>query len=281
MQVIKDISGMQAISDARTNGIRIGFVPTMGALHTGHLELMKRSVAECDYTVVSIFVNPAQFGKNEDLSRYPRDLDKDLELMRPLGVDYVFFPTEEMMYPDGYKTWVELSEISDVLCGASRPGHFRGVATVVLKLVNIVRPDFMYMGEKDFQQVVVLETMLRDLNLKTQIVRCPIVRDENGLALSSRNEYLSKDEYIRALGLNRSIKITRDMAKTGERSVLAICSLISQHLLECNARIDYVKIVDSNSLTEQVEVNDQSRLLLAVWIGKTRLIDNARVLLDN
>ncbi|MDD2332444.1 MAG: pantoate--beta-alanine ligase [Candidatus Cloacimonetes bacterium] len=281
MQLINTITEMQALAQNTFPGKSIGFVPTMGFLHQGHLSLVERSVSECDLTVVSIFVNPAQFGANEDLDSYPRDMDRDLKLLEPLGVDYVFFPSNGMMYPSGYKTWVEVRELSDVLCGASRPGHFVGVATVVLKLVNLVKPTYMYMGEKDFQQVTVLQTMLRDLNLSTRIVPCPIIRDGNGLALSSRNTYLSPTDYPKALSLSRCITRAQELASSGERLSENILRELNILLQNSGAKPDYISIVDSRSLSPQSVVDCNSRLILAAFVGKTRLIDNGRVLLDN
>lgn len=183
MQICRTVADFrQALSETRS-GLKVGFVPTMGALHRGHLSLVERCEAESDLTVVSIYVNPAQFGPQEDLGRYPRNLDCDLDLLSRHRTDLVFFPDDAQMYPEGYRTWVEVTGLSDVLCGASRPGHFRGVATVVLKLTQIIRPDLMFMGLKDFQQIVVLERMLQDLNSETRIARCPIIREEDGLAL--------------------------------------------------------------------------------------------------
>ncbi len=267
----------QALNDIR-GGLKTGFVPTMGALHRGHLSLVEKSKAESGLTVVSIYVNPAQFGPQEDLSKYPRDLEGDLELLSQLGTDLVFFPDDAQMYPQGYRTWVEVQGLSDVLCGASRPGHFRGVATVVLKLTQIVKPELMFMGLKDFQQIVVLERMLQDLNSETRIVRCPIVREEDGLALSSRNVYLDADERKRAACLNRAWKQAQQLAAEGCLDRVELQAAAEKTVLGAGGRIDYIKIVDADTLEEVETVNENSRILLAVFIGRTRLIDNAALI---
>ena len=253
---------------------RIGFVPTMGFLHEGHLSLVAASKAACDLTFVSIYVNPSQFGPSEDLSSYPRDLKRDLELLSGYGVDYVFFPSNAEIYPQGYKTWVEVSDISSRLCGASRPGHFRGVATIVLKLVNLVQPHSMFMGSKDFQQVLVLMTMLRDLNLQVNLVSCPIVREADGLAMSSRNSYLDTEQRQRALCLSSALKAAQAAFRSGERSVPALLDIATK-TIGARGRIDYLELVDPASLEPLTRVDETSRLIMAVYIDKVRLIDNA------
>ncbi len=278
MIILESVEQMQSLSRSWNQDRKIGFVPTMGYLHEGHLSLVKAAKAECDIVVVSIFVNPAQFGANEDLSTYPRDLNRDYELLAPLEVDYVFLPTGAMMYPEGYKTWVEVKDISNVLCGASRPGHFIGVATVVLKLVNLVKPDLMYMGEKDFQQIAVLRKMLDDLNLGTQIVPCPIVREPDGLALSSRNVYLSSSERINALCLSQAIKQGREMYAAGIREAATLKTAMAEGINKAGGRIDYISIVNQFTLLDCEELDPESRIILAVYLGKTRLIDNSSVL---
>ncbi|PKN80437.1 MAG: pantoate--beta-alanine ligase [Candidatus Cloacimonetes bacterium HGW-Cloacimonetes-1] len=278
MQIIRTAAEMQEISAHWQPTIKVGFIPTMGYLHAGHLSLISRAKEECDVVIVSIFVNPAQFGANEDLGNYPRDLDRDLSLMGPLNVDYVFFPTGEMMYPAGYKTWIEVKGISDILCGASRPGHFIGVATVVLKLVNIVRPTLMYMGEKDYQQVAVLETMLRDLNVPTTIVRCPIVREEDGLAMSSRNKYLDSDQRVQALCLANAIRLAQKQFLAGNHDPQSLIELMSDLIIGENGSIDYIRFVDPIDLADVQSIKSDTRIILAVYIGKTRLIDNSAVL---
>ena len=263
----------QSLRESR-QGLKVGFVPTMGALHEGHLSLVERCKTECDLCVVSIYVNPAQFGPSEDLGKYPRNLDKDLELLSKRGADLVFFPDDVQMYPPGYRTWIDVEGLSEKLCGASRPGHFRGVATVVLKLCNIVRPDSMYMGLKDFQQIVVLERMLKDLDCETRIVRCPIIREEDGLALSSRNAYLEPDERLRAISLSQALKMAREQVASVTRDSAALIEEASKTVSAAGGTIDYIKIVDADTLEDVAMVNENSRMLLAVFMGKTRLIDN-------
>lgn len=272
MKLINTLAEMQALK--HPEGFKIGFVPTMGYLHEGHLSLVDASKKDCDLTIVSIFVNPAQFGENEDLDSYPRDMERDLALLKARGVDYVFFPDAQMMYPNGYRTWVEVEGLSDILCGASRKGHFRGVCTVVLKLVNIVKPHFMYMGDKDYQQQSILRIMLKDLNLETTIVGCPIVREQDGLAKSSRNVYLDPNNRQIALCLYRALI----QAQQEVRSGILVAETLAEHaaaLIESTgARVDYVKIIDSRDLNFPNEVNEHSRMVIAAYVGKTRLIDN-------
>lgn len=272
MKIINTLQEMQSISYPQ--GQSVGFVPTMGYLHEGHLSLVARSNQECDLTIVSIYVNPAQFGPNEDLSSYPRNLQRDLDLLSSFRVDYVFIPDDAMMYPKGYLTWVEVEQISNILCGASRPGHFKGVATIVLKLVNLVRPTRMYMGEKDYQQVKLLTKMAADLNLSLKIVPCPIVRESDGLALSSRNVYLSPEQRIQARSLNQAWKQAQASVQTGITSAAVLISDATQLLLNDGARLDYVKIVHCDTLEDQSLVTSESRMLIAAYIGNTRLIDN-------
>jgi pantoate--beta-alanine ligase len=239
MKLINTLAEMQALK--HPEGFKIGFVPTMGYLHEGHLSLVDASKKDCDLTIVSIFVNPAQFGENEDLDSYPRDMERDLSLLKARGVDYVFFPDAQMMYPNGYRTWVEVEGLSDILCGASCKGHFRGVCTVVLKLVNIVKPHFMYMGDKDYQQQSILRIMLKDLNLDTTIVGCPIVREQDGLAKSSRNVYLDPNNRQIALCLYRALI----QAQQEVRSGILVAETLAEHaaaLIESTgARVDYVR----------------------------------------
>lgn len=275
MRVCQTVAELrQALAEIRGD-LRVGFVPTMGALHRGHLSLVERCAAETDLSVVSIYVNPAQFGPQEDLGRYPRDLEGDLELLARHRTDLVFFPDDAQMYPPGYRTWVEVEGLANVLCGASRPGHFRGVATVVLKLTQIVKPDLMFMGLKDFQQIVVLERMLQDLNSETRIARCPIVREDDGLALSSRNVFLSPEERVRARCLSQAWKQVRAMVARGISDSRELLAEAERIVLEAGGKIDYIKIVDSDTLADADPVDQNSRLLLAVKIGNTRLIDNS------
>ncbi|MBI9031666.1 pantoate--beta-alanine ligase [bacterium] len=277
MQVIDSLKEMIHLSRNWDKNQKIGFVPTMGALHTGHLALVKQSLESCDITIVSIFVNPAQFGANEDFSRYPKTFEEDYQSLLDLGVDYIFLPNSNQMYPQNYKTWINLDAITEVLCGASRPGHFTGVATIVLKLVNLVRPTLMYMGEKDFQQIVVLETMLTDLNLETKIVRCPIVRNEFGLALSSRNRYLSDQERMIAPEIFKAMQALRASFRNEIIDTSELLSQLEKSLVEKGFKIDYSEIVDSATLERVKLVRRGDRLLVAVFLGNTRLIDNMEI----
>lgn len=278
MKIIYDVNEMLNLGQLWNTGKTIGFVPTMGYLHEGHLSLVAKSNQQCDITIVSIFINPAQFGVNEDLKSYPKDLERDLAMLENYKVDYVFVPTDVTMYPQGFKSWVTVYGLSEVLCGVSRPMHFRGVATIVIKLVNIVNPDYMYMGDKDYQQMIVLETMLSDLNIHTRIVRCPIVRETDGLAMSSRNKYLSKAERKNALCLSQSLKLAQDLYKkkiTNPNTIKAEMTNLIQ--LEGKGDIDYIAFVDKDSLAPVKKIDANTRVIIAVYIGKTRLIDNIAI----
>jgi pantoate--beta-alanine ligase len=277
MKLITNINDMRNLSQLWDIGKKVGFVPTMGYLHEGHLSLVAKSNAQCDITVVSIFVNPAQFGPKEDLNSYPRDLERDLAMLERYKIDYVFLPTTEMMYPEGYKSWIEVDKISDILCGASRPGHFKGVATIVAKLVNLVNPDFMYMGEKDYQQIVVLETLLRDLNFHTKIVRCPLMREKDGLAMSSRNKYLDKHERKAALCLSKALKMAKELYQKGETDPNLLTIAMTNLILKAGGKIDYIAFVHKDNLVPVTKAGSDTRVLLAVYIGKTRLIDNSAI----
>lgn len=279
MEVIKNIKNIREKIDIyKYNKKSIGFVPTMGFLHDGHLSLMKKAKEENDIVIVSIFVNPTQFGPNEDLDSYPRDLDRDISLCESAGVDLIFFPSVEEMYPKGYDTYVEVvGDITKRLCGESRPGHFKGVTTVVLKLFNIVTPDKAYFGQKDAQQVAVINKMVKDLNLDLEIVPCPIVRESDGLALSSRNTYLNEDERKSAVILSKSLFEAKELINNGEKDSKKLKSLITNRIESENAIIDYVSIVDSNTLEDIEILNGDVLIALAVKIGKTRLIDNVRM----
>lgn len=252
-----------------------GFVPTMGYLHEGHLSLVRRARAENDRVAVSIYVNPTQFAPTEDLSNYPRDLERDLALLEAENVALVFTPSDETMYPSGFQTTVTVSEVTQPLEGASRPAHFQGVATIVAKLFNIVQPHRAYFGQKDAQQSVVLRQMARDLNFNLDIIVCPIVREPDGLALSSRNKYLSPAERTAATVLNRALKQAEAAFAQGERSAQALRQMMTDIInAEPLARLDYVSAADPRALTELDHINDQALLSMAVFIGKTRLIDN-------
>lgn len=272
MQVIRSLSQMMQL--AYPAGKSVGFIPTMGYLHRGHLSLVQTSKKECDITVASIFVNPAQFGPHEDLSSYPRDIDRDLKELEKLGVDYVFIPSAAMMYPEGFNTWVQVQGLSEILCGNSRPGHFKGVCTIVLKLINTVRPDKMFMGEKDYQQLMILRKMLFDLNLKTKIVACPIVREPDGLAMSSRNSYLSTSDRALALCLHNALVEAKEAVAQGKTDAHMLIALAKQTIRIAGANVDYVEILDERDLSEQEIIDEHSRMLIAAYVGKTRLIDN-------
>ncbi|MCI0376587.1 MAG: pantoate--beta-alanine ligase [Gemmataceae bacterium] len=265
----------EAIAQAKGRGLRVGFVPTMGALHEGHASLIRAARAECGFVVVSIFVNPAQFGPTEDLARYPRPFEKDVMLCANEGVALVFHPNPTVIYPPGYKTVVEVRELQEVLCGASRPGHFGGVATVVLKLFNIVQPDLAYFGQKDAQQARLLEQMVLDLNLPVTMRICPIIREEDGLALSSRNVYLSAEERKHATVLYRALEEMRQRVASGERSAAALVRIAADLVAGTpGARLDYASIVDWQTLRPLDVLSGQVLVALAVYFGATRLIDN-------
>ena len=253
----------------------VGLVPTMGYLHEGHLSLVRRAREECDHVVVSIFVNPTQFGPQEDLSRYPRDLDRDLSLLEPLGTDLVWLPTAEIMYPPGYQTWVEVEAITRPLEGAMRPGHFRGVTTVVAKLFNAVQPSRAYFGQKDAQQAAVIRRMTRDLSYPIEVVVCPIVREPDGLAMSSRNVYLGPEQRKAATVLYRSLNAAKDAYANGERSAEKLRQIMREVLTsEPLAEVQYVSCAGYDTLEELETVSDKALLSMAVFVGKTRLIDN-------
>ncbi len=254
----------------------LGLVPTMGYLHQGHLSLAQAACVECASVAASIFVNPSQFGPNEDLAAYPRDLERDLQLLEQAGVDLVWTPAAEEMYPPGYQTWVTVEEISKPLEGAMRPGHFRGVTTVVAKLFNAVQPDRAYFGQKDAQQVAVIRQMVKDLNFNLQIVVCPIVRETDGLAMSSRNVYLSHEERKAATVLFRSLSAARKSYEDGENLAENLRQMVQQIIAkEPLARLQYISCADPLTLQEiQGEIQGTALLSMAVFIGKTRLIDN-------
>ncbi len=276
--VVTDIAPLRdAVAEARRRGRTIGLVPTMGALHKGHLSLIEAARAETGFVVVSIFVNPTQFGPNEDLNRYPRPLERDLELCAAAGVDLVFHPRPEAMYPPDYFTFVEVTGLQDVLCGASRPGHFRGVATVVLKLFNLVQPDRAYFGQKDAQQVRIIQQMVRDLNVPVEVRVCPIVRDADGLALSSRNDYLEAEERRRAAVLYRVLTEARRRIETGERDAARVRQVMTEQIASvAGAVLDYAAVVDADTLQTPAEIVAERPVLLALAVrfGGTRLIDN-------
>jgi pantoate--beta-alanine ligase len=265
----------QAVASARARGQTIGLVPTMGALHEGHASLLRTARRETGFVILSIFVNPTQFGPTEDFARYPRPLEQDLALAEKEGVDLVFFPEVKEMYPEGFGTLVEVSGLQDVLCGASRPGHFRGVATVVLKLFHIVQPDTAYFGQKDAQQARLIQQMVRDLNVPVTISVQPIVREPDGLALSSRNVYLTPEQRRQATILYRALEEGRALVQAGERSAAAVTQRLTS-LIQATpgAQVDYVAVVDGLSLQPLERLHGKVLVALAVKFGATRLIDN-------
>lgn len=278
MKTITKIDKMRSIVKAlKAQGNTIGLVPTMGYLHEGHLSLIRESIKKAESTVVSIFVNPTQFGQTEDFKDYPRDMKRDSEILEE-GVNYLFAPEAEEMYPEGYKTYIEVCDFQDRLCGRSRPGHFRGVCTVVLKLFNIVNPDFSFFGQKDAQQAIILKQMVQDLDLEVKIEVLPIIREEDGLALSSRNAYLNKEERSAALVLSKSLGEAQRMIEKGERDVESIIKRMKEIIKgESLARIDYIEIVDMDNLNPLTSIGKEALVALAVLIGKVRLIDNVIV----
>ena len=253
----------------------VGLVPTMGYLHEGHLSLIRRAKAECDHVAVSIFVNPTQFGANEDLSKYPRDLERDLSLIEPLGVDLVWNPTPEIMYPTGDQTWVEVEAMTRPLEGAMRPTHFKGVTTVVAKLFNAIQPHKAYFGQKDAQQVAVIRQMVWDLNFPLEVVVCPTMREADGLAMSSRNKYLEGEDRKAAIVLFQALNAAKEAYQGGERDAEMLRSRMKNVLeAEPRAQIQYVSCADYNTLEELEIVKGKALLSMAVLLGKTRLIDN-------
>ncbi len=276
MQVFHTIPEMRNfVRQARAGGRSVGLVPTMGYLHEGHLELMRQAGKHCDVVVVSIFVNPVQFGPNEDFASYPRDLERDVRMSEKAGVDAIFNPSIQEMYPAGFCTQVEVGRITEKLCGLSRPGHFRGVATVVTKLFNIVKPDRAFFGQKDAQQALVIERMAADLDLDLEVVTLPTVREVDGLAMSSRNRYLEPEERRAALILYKSLQQARELYRAGERDASRLRRLVAAMIAtEPLAGIDYVEIYSYPELEEVAEIQGPVLLALAVKIGRARLIDN-------
>ncbi len=278
MEIVKGIKDLQTkVNALRRTGKTVGFVPTMGYLHEGHLTLVREAKKNCDVVIVSIFVNPLQFGPKEDFLKYPRDFNRDCNMLKAENTDIVFAPEASEMYSDGFQTFVEVTEVTKTLCGASRPGHFRGVTTVVLKLFNAAKPDKAFFGEKDFQQLVTIRRMVKDLNLDIEIIGVPIVRETDGLAMSSRNTYLNSEERESALSLYKSIQVAKQLVATGEKSVDKIITAVKEVIEQTPlTRIDYVKLCDLNTLEyiEAGEINKSALLALAVFVGNTRLIDN-------
>jgi pantoate--beta-alanine ligase len=279
MEIVRTVSWMKQIGRAaRLEDRTLGFVPTMGALHKGHASLVQAAKEQCSPVVVSIFVNPKQFGPTEDFQKYPRTLESDRALLESLGVDYLFAPPAEEIYPQGFRTLVNVESLSNRLEGRSRPGHFQGVATVVLKLFEIVQPRFAYFGRKDAQQCRVIQQMAADLNLDTEIVVSPIVREPDGLALSSRNAYLSPEDRRAATALHRSLEAVKTEISAGQRDAAHLIATARRLLgSEPGVKIDYVEIVNAESLEPVTLLRSRSLVLIAAHVGKTRLIDNALV----
>jgi pantoate--beta-alanine ligase len=272
----------RAVHDARSRSLSIGCVPTMGALHAGHVSLIEAARRDCPFVVVTIFVNPTQFGPQEDFNRYPRPLENDLALCRQAGVDLVFAPSAESLYPTGFGTFVEAAPLSGMLEGAFRPGHFRGVATVVLKLLNIVQPDGAYFGRKDFQQQLLVRKMCRELDLPVEIRACPTIREPDGLALSSRNRFLEGTARQKALVLSQALHLAASRLKAGEQNVRAVCAEMRRHMeADGAAVVDYATVADPNTLVELTSPLPEMVALVAARVGTTRLIDNQLISLDN
>ncbi|MEK6678843.1 MAG: pantoate--beta-alanine ligase [Nitrospirota bacterium] len=276
IEKIKDVSNF--IKELKAQKKTVGFVPTMGFLHEGHLSLMRYAKKVTDVVVVSIFVNPTQFGPKEDFNAYPRDMEGDKGKCLEAGVDILFIPSASEIYPEGYLTYVNVEKIADVMCGASRAGHFKGVATIVAKLFNIVKPDKAFFGQKDYQQAVVIKRMAADLNMDVDIEALPTVREPDGLAISSRNSYLSGAERAAAACLYMSLKLAEDRIGKGEKNSAKIIEAM-QHIIQAEklVKIDYIAIADTETLEEVKTIDRKVVIALAVWIGKTRLIDNVIV----
>lgn len=277
MQVFNTVNDMQNwCKDKKRQGMTVGLIPTMGYLHAGHLSLVKEAARRCDIVVVSIFVNPTQFGPSEDFADYPRDIEHDSKLLEEEKVDAIFAPLVRDMYREGYNSWVEVQgEITTKLCGATRIGHFKGVTTVVSKLFNICQPDMAFFGQKDAQQAMIIEKMVHELNFPLTIVRVPIMREADGLALSSRNVYLSDEQRQQALVLNRSLIKARQLVEAGERSATQLKQVIREVIAAApQAKIDYVEIYDADNLGDVEEIKSRVLIALAVKFGNTRLIDN-------
>lgn len=276
MQITGKISDVRSqVKEWKKEGLTVGFVPTMGYLHEGHASLMKRAKAECDKVVASIFVNPMQFGVNEDLDSYPRDLEADSKLCESIGVDLIFHPEVEEMYAQGFCSFVDMNGLTKELCGKSRPVHFRGVCTVVNKLFNIVTPDKAFFGQKDAQQLAVIRRMVKDLNMDIEIVGCPIIREEDGLAKSSRNTYLNEEERKAALILSQTIRLGEKLVADGVKDAKELVAAMKANIeKEPLAKIDYVEAVNMDNIEKVDTIEPGTLVAMAVFIGKTRLIDN-------
>ena len=276
MKVVGTIKEVrELVKEWKKNGETVGFVPTMGYLHEGHGSLITKARENNDKVVVSIFVNPMQFGPTEDLDSYPRDLEKDSKFCESLGADLIFHPEPEEMYHDDFSSYVDMSVLTEELCGLSRPVHFRGVCTVVTKLFNIVQPDNAYFGQKDAQQLAIIKHMVHDLNMDINVVGCPIVREEDGLAKSSRNTYLSPEERKAALILSKTVKLAKELIDAGEKDADVVVAKMKENIeTEPMAKIDFVKAVNGLTMQQQKEIKAPMLIAMAVYIGKTRLIDN-------
>lgn len=276
MKIINSISQMQSFAESlRCQGEKISFVPTMGYFHEGHLNLMREARKMADCLVVSIYVNPTQFGPKEDLSKYPRDFDRDCKMAESVNVDVIFFPPDHEMYPENYQTYVNVEKVTQNLCGLSRPGHFRGVTTICNKLFNIVKPHTAVFGKKDYQQLMAIKRMVTDLNLDLEIIGIPIVRETDGLAMSSRNVYLKENERVSALNLVKSLKLAQRLYDGGERKSSRILSEVTELIKSAPyTEVDYAKICDTTTLTDIDDIINEAVIALAVKVGTTRLIDN-------
>lgn len=276
MRVVDSIFQMQSFAESvRLQGKRISFVPTMGYFHEGHLGLMREARKIADCLVVSIYVNPTQFGPKEDLSRYPRDFDRDCQMAESVEVDVIFYPSDKEMYPENYQTYVNVEKVTQNLCGLSRPGHFRGVTTVCNKLFNIVKPHAAVFGKKDFQQFITIKRMVADLNMDLEIIGLPTLREADGLAMSSRNVYLKEDERSSALNLVKSLKLAQKLYNAGERNSTNIIDEVTKLIKSSPyTDIDYIKICDTTTLVDLEEITGEAVIALAVKVGATRLIDN-------
>jgi pantoate--beta-alanine ligase len=276
MKVLDNIPDMlRYVNKAHSAGKKLALVPTMGYLHKGHLSLIRLAREKADLVVASIYVNPIQFGENEDVEKYPRDLDRDESLAENAGCDVIFYPSNEMMYPQNFQTSVRVNELTKGLCGLSRPIHFQGVTTVVAKLFNIIKPNIAVFGQKDAQQSIVISQMVRDLSFDIEIIIAPIIRHDDGLAMSSRNEYLSPQERIEATVLHKSLYLAKDKIEHGEKNAELLKSEMMA-LINCmeSTRVDYIEIVDASTLVPVKEINGRVLIALAVFVGNTRLIDN-------
>ena len=275
MKVIKTVHEMQAFSHAqRTGGKRIALVPTMGYLHDGHISLLNEAKKQGDLLVMSLFVNPMQFGPKEDLAKYPRDFARDTMIAERAGTDIIFYPDAQEMYPGPFKTTVYVSDLSDILCGKTRPGHFQGVTTVVAKLFNVILPHTAIFGEKDFQQLVILRRMVTDLNVPVEIVGMPIIREPDGLAMSSRNTYLSVDDRRRAISISKGLSNALDTFRKGVRDGKKLKEIVRSDIQSAGLQEDYVEVVDETTLQPVYEISHAARIVVAAYAGNVRLIDN-------